>query len=59
MGPESRLSKYDASFIDIIHTDINYFGMMKPIGHVDFYCNGGKNQPGCPPRKVDGRSSSD
>jgi hypothetical protein len=53
MGPESRLSKYDASFIDIIHTDINYFGMMKPIGHVDFYCNGGKNQPGCPPRKVD------
>ncbi|KYB25493.1 phospholipase A1 isoform X1 [Tribolium castaneum] len=55
--PEARLNKHDATFIDVIHTDVNYYGILKPIGHVDFYVNGGKNQPGCPARKVDDNCS--
>ncbi|XP_063992007.1 pancreatic lipase-related protein 2-like [Diachasmimorpha longicaudata] len=46
------LSKNDAPFVDIIHTSGNRqmgmtLGMAKPIGHVDFYVNGGEIQPGC------------
>ena len=47
-----KLHKSDAPFVDIIHTngrllsDIG-LGLPEPIGHVDFYPNGGKSQPGC------------
>ncbi|KFP33124.1 Pancreatic triacylglycerol lipase, partial [Colius striatus] len=50
---EVRLDKSDAEFVDVIHTDsapmIPYlgFGMSTPIGHLDFYPNGGKEMPGC------------
>lgn len=38
----------DAQFVDVIHTAGGTFGYVKPIGHVDFYPNGGKApQPGC------------
>ncbi|KRT80490.1 hydrolase, partial [Oryctes borbonicus] len=46
---DSRLSKYDADIVDVAHTDIGHYGFIKPIGTVDFYFNGGKIQPGCPP----------
>jgi len=47
----ARLSPDDAKFVDVIHTDgtgfAAYYGMLQPCGHVDFYPNGGNNQPGC------------
>ncbi|CAG2119107.1 unnamed protein product, partial [Medioppia subpectinata] len=53
----SRLTKSDALFVDVIHTETvrrGAFqwgtGMAKSIGHIDFYPNGGLDQPGCSTR---------
>lgn len=49
--PVARLNRDSAKFVDVIHTDggglAAYYGMMTPSGHVDFYPNGGRDQPGC------------
>ncbi|XP_077522192.1 phospholipase A1-like isoform X1 [Amblyomma americanum] len=46
------LSKTDAIFVDIIHTNggklsESKLGLNESIGHVDFYPNGGSDQPKC------------
>ncbi|XP_060802601.1 lipase member H-like [Amyelois transitella] len=45
-GPEGRLDESDADFVDVIATNIDGYGMAAPVGHVNFYVNGGEIQPG-------------
>lgn len=48
-----HVSKKDAQYVDAIHTSAGNnllagcLGMEKAFGHVNFYPNGGKSQPGC------------
>ena len=53
-GPNARrrLAKSDAKFVDVIHTNArtglsNAVGIETPLGHADFYPNGGSRMPGC------------
>ncbi|XP_022643358.1 phospholipase A1-like [Varroa destructor] len=47
------LNSSDALFVDALHTSagdsilMGKLGVVYPIGHVDFYLNGGTKQPGC------------
>lgn len=52
-GSNVHVSQDDATFVDAIHTSRGTnllngeFGMNQDVGHVDFYPNGGSDQPGC------------
>lgn len=41
------ISKNDAVFVDIIHTDAGELGANVNTGTVDFWPNDGDDQPGC------------
>ncbi|TKR81234.1 hypothetical protein L596_015140 [Steinernema carpocapsae] len=50
--PAERLDRYDADYVEILHTsgdDLFHAGAGSPFqwGDVDFYANGGEQQPGC------------
>ncbi|XP_061777335.1 lipase member H [Nerophis ophidion] len=54
--PDDRLDPSDAMFVDVLHTDMNSFGLRGAHGHIDFYANGGADQPGCPKTIFAGKS---
>ncbi|XP_049866190.1 uncharacterized protein LOC126366895 [Pectinophora gossypiella] len=50
--PRARLDRTDAKFVDVIHSNgetliLGGLGAAQPLGHVDFYPNGGRVQHGC------------
>ncbi|XP_057658000.1 uncharacterized protein LOC130894953 isoform X1 [Diorhabda carinulata] len=50
--PRARLDQSDAEFVDVIHSNgenliLGGLGTSQPMGHVDFYPNGGRMQKGC------------
>ncbi|KAG6451669.1 hypothetical protein O3G_MSEX007280 [Manduca sexta] len=45
LGKEDRLDASNADFVQVLHTNIDGYGMATPMGHVDFYINGGEYQP--------------
>lgn len=45
--PGERISIDDAKHVQIIHTNGGFLGFDKPIGHFDYYPNGGVFQLGC------------
>lgn len=46
-SPINRLASTDAEYVEVIHTDTQQLGIAFPIGHADFYPNGGTGMPGC------------
>lgn len=53
-----RLDKEDAIFVDVLHTDIGFYGFTSCIGHVDYFAHGGFSQPGCPDFQKDSKLPS-
>lgn len=48
--PDGRLDETDAEFVQIIHTSGRAISIESPMGHADFYPNGGSSpQPLCAP----------
>lgn len=50
--PQFRLDRSDAQLVEVIHTNADYsftiyMGILKHVGHIDYYPNGGFRQPGC------------
>ena len=51
--PSTRLDITDGEFVDAMHTNggnvsEGEIAFIQPLGHADFYVNGGEKQPDCP-----------
>lgn len=44
---EFRLTRDDATMVQVIHTNAGFLGEAPQVGHVDFCVNGGRLQPSC------------
>ncbi|XP_025195372.1 lipase member H-like isoform X2 [Melanaphis sacchari] len=44
---EFRLTRDDATVVQVIHTNAGFLGETPQVGHVDFCVNGGRLQPSC------------
>jgi len=42
-----RVDVDSGQFVMVLHTSTMFFGIREPVGHVDFYFNGGRIQPSC------------
>ncbi|XP_011501172.1 PREDICTED: phospholipase A1 member A-like [Ceratosolen solmsi marchali] len=47
VNKDQKLDEGDAEFVDVFHTNAFVQGKIEASGHIDFYMNGGINQPGC------------
>ncbi|KAI9557515.1 hypothetical protein GHT06_017343 [Daphnia sinensis] len=55
---DTRLDLTDGDFVDVIHTNGgtllgDELGFLPPMGHIDFYPNGGQFQPGCTANSIE------
>lgn len=46
-GTKCRISTESGKNVEILHTNDRIIGNPNQLGHLDFYPNGGKKQPGC------------
>jgi hypothetical protein len=44
---KNRLTKDDANYVEVIHSNTRGFGIYAPLGHTDIYLNGKAEQPEC------------
>ncbi|KAF0769751.1 lipase member H-like [Aphis craccivora] len=42
-----RVDVDSGQFVMVLHTSTMFLGLREPVGHVDFYFNGGQMQPSC------------
>ncbi|XP_078089190.1 lipase member H-like isoform X2 [Mustelus asterias] len=54
-GIEDRLDPADAQLVDVLHTDTDALGYEEFLGSIDYYANGGTDQPGCPATIMSGK----
>ncbi|XP_017891597.1 pancreatic lipase-related protein 2 [Ceratina calcarata] len=46
-GPDGRIDRSQAQYVEIVHTCAGLLGLAKSLGTSDFYANDGRDQPGC------------